>query len=73
MGFIKQIIKKLFLAGISGAMILGFVYLKDNYLEEGNSDMEVLNQTSVVKQTPTELPKTEPIQQKMAIEVVQPV
>lgn len=50
MGFIKEVLKKLLIAAITGALILAFVYYKDHYLEQGNSDMEMLQSVQVEKQ-----------------------
>lgn len=55
MSFFKEVFKKLLIAAVSGALILGFVYFKDNYMEEGNSDMEELQAVSIEKE-----PKKEP-------------
>jgi len=50
MNFIKEVLKKLFLAAITGVIILAFVYYKDSYLEEDTSDMEILKSVSLEKE-----------------------
>lgn len=44
MSMIKTVLKKLFIAGLTGAIILALVYVKDNYLEQGDQDSEILNE-----------------------------
>jgi len=54
MHFIKEVLKKLLIAIVTGAVILAFVYYKDHYLEQGNSDMEMLDSVTLEKKTQDE-------------------
>lgn len=49
MSMIKEILKKLLIAGLTGAIILAFVYVKDNYLSQGDQDSEILNEVTFTK------------------------
>lgn len=51
MNFIKEVFKKLLITAIVGAVILAFVHYKDHYLEQGTSDMEMLNSVTLEKET----------------------
>lgn len=54
MSFFKELGKKILIAAIIGGLTLAAVYYKDNYLEEGNNDLEILETTSIAKDSPIE-------------------
>jgi hypothetical protein len=73
MNFIKEVLKKLLIAVITGAIILGFVYYKDNYLSQESSDMEMLQSVTLEKEEKTEkVVKNEIEEEPLSIEVEVP-
>lgn len=81
MSFFKEVFKKLLIAAVTGGLILGFVFVKDSYLEEGSTDTEMLQATSIQKESKVEkvqskeTKKEEVVKKevpKMVIEVEEP-
>ena len=68
MNFIKDVFRKILIALVSGAVILAIVYYKDKYLEEGNSDMEMLNSVTLEKES-----VSKPTQNKVTYEEPEPL
>ena len=61
MAIVQEIGKKLVIAGVSGALILGFVYIKDKYLNQETTDIEELHALDVIKdETPVQKSSNEP-------------
>lgn len=81
MSFFKELGKKILIAAIIGGLTLLAVYYKDNYLEEGSDDLEILETTSIAKDDPIEKKVvtkpnvetvTEPIIQEEIVEIEEP-
>lgn len=66
---IKAVFNKLLIAAISGALILAFVYFKDNYLSEGDKDAELLNEVTYTQDVKPENTKENEKPGELVIEV----